>query len=133
EHHDSREGIIKATRDVTAQSKKIIFSLQRVKQLNKDAPPHIQQDIDTRLEEISKRLNGVAPDLQSINRYRYTSPPRCLDEFVEALSFANYLRHQTLITPEESQAAMPADLALTPHDYMYGVLDLFGELMRFAT
>ncbi|KAK7431201.1 hypothetical protein QQZ08_002241 [Neonectria magnoliae] len=133
EHHDRRERIIKASRDVTAQSKKIIFSLQRVKQLNKEPPPHIQQDIDTRLEEISKLLNGVAPDLQSINRYRYTSPLRCLEEFIEALSFAHYLRHQTLITLEESQAAMPADIILTPNDYMYGVFDLFGELMRFAT
>jgi predicted translin family RNA/ssDNA-binding protein len=28
---------------------------------------------------------------------------------------------------------MPADISLTPNDYMYGVFDLFGELMRFAT
>ena len=58
---------------------------------------------------------------------------RCLEELVEALSFAHYLRHQTLITPEETQAAVPADVSLTPHDYLYGIFDLFGELMRFAT
>lgn len=58
---------------------------------------------------------------------------RCLEELIEALSFAHYLRHQTLITPEEAQAAVPADISLTSHDYMYGVFDLFGELMRFAT
>lgn len=28
---------------------------------------------------------------------------------------------------------MPAGIYLSPHDYMYGVFDLFGELMRFAT
>lgn len=28
---------------------------------------------------------------------------------------------------------MPANIILTPHDYMYGIFDLFGELMRFAT
>ncbi|RGP79583.1 translin-associated x [Fusarium longipes] len=133
EHHDRRERIVKASRDVTAMSKKIIFTLQRVKHLNKDFPPHIQQDIDTRLEEISKLLSGIAPDLQNVNRYRYTSPLRCLEEFVEALSFAHYLRHQTLITPTQAQAAMPADMSLTTNDYMYGIFDLFGELMRFAT
>ncbi|KAI1064776.1 hypothetical protein LB507_000802, partial [Fusarium sp. FIESC RH6] len=127
EHHDRRERIVKASRDVTAMSKKI------VKHLNKDFPPHIQQDIDTRLEEIAKLLSGIAPDLQNVNRYRYTSPLRCLEEFVEALSFAHYLRHQTLITPTQAQAAMPKDIALTPNDYMYGIFDLFGELMRFAT
>ncbi|KAI5467571.1 Translin [Mariannaea sp. PMI_226] len=133
EHHDRRERIIKASRDVTAQSKKIIFTLQRVKQLNKGYPPHIQKDVDARLEEIKKLLTGIAPDLQSINRYRYTGPVRCLEELIEALSFSHYLQHQTLITPEETQAAVQADIILTPHDYMYGVFDLFGELMRFAT
>ncbi|GKU02496.1 translin-associated protein x [Fusarium langsethiae] len=133
EHHDRRERIVKASRDVTAMSKKIIFTLQRVKHLNKDFPPHIQQDIDTRLEEIAKLLSAIAPDLQNVNRYRYTSPLRCLEEFVEALSFAHYLRHQTVITPTQAQEAMPADMSLTPHDYMYGIFDLFGELMRFAT
>ncbi|KAJ3547992.1 hypothetical protein NM208_g1228 [Fusarium decemcellulare] len=133
EHHDRRERIVKASRDVTAQSKKIIFALQRVKNLNKDFPPHIQQDMDTRLAEIAKLLSGIAPDLQTVNRYRYTSPLRCLEEFVEALSFAHYLRHQTLITPAQTQASMPSEIELTPHDYIYGIFDLFGELMRFAT
>lgn len=45
----------------------------------------------------------------------------------------HYLRHQTLITTEATQAAVPAEVTLTPHDYLYGVFDLFGELMRFAT
>lgn len=107
--------------------------IYRVKNLNKDFPPHTKKDMDTRLEEISKLLNAIAPDLQGINRYRYTAPLRCLEEFIEALSFAHYLRNQTLITPEESQKSMPADITLTPYDYMYGVFDLFGEMMRFAT
>lgn len=89
--------------------------------------------MDTRIAEISNLLGSVAPDLQSINRYRYQPSMRCLEELVEALSFAHYLRHQTLITPEETQAAVPADVSLTPHDYLYGIFDLFGELMRFAT
>lgn len=45
----------------------------------------------------------------------------------------HYLRHQTLITIQQTEAAMPAGVALTPYDYLYGVFDLFGELMRFAT
>lgn len=56
-----------------------------------------------------------------------------MEELVEALSFAHYLRNQTLITPEETQAAVPADVLLSPHDYLFGIFDLFGELMRFAT
>lgn len=89
--------------------------------------------MDARLAEIAKLLGPIAPDLQSINRYRYQGTMRCLEELVEALSFAHYLRHQTLITPAAAQAAVPADVSLTEYDYMYGVFDLFGELMRFAT
>ncbi|KAK4084621.1 uncharacterized protein Triagg1_1101 [Trichoderma aggressivum f. europaeum] len=127
EHYDRRERVIKVSRDVTAQSKKI------VKELNKDFPKGIQQDVDTRLGEISKLLSTVTADLRSINRYRYGYSMKCLEELVEALSFAHYLRHQKVITLEETQAATPADVVLTPHDYMYGLFDLFGELMRFAT
>lgn len=28
---------------------------------------------------------------------------------------------------------MPTDIALTTNDYIYGIFDIFGELMRFAT
>ncbi|KAJ6789621.1 hypothetical protein PWT90_10895 [Aphanocladium album] len=118
QHHDRRERLVKVSRDVTAQSKKIIFALQRVKELNKELPPNIQKDMDTRIAEISKLLASVAPDLQSINRYRYQSTMRCLEELVEALSFAHYLRRQTLITPAEAQAAVPADVSLTEYDYI---------------
>jgi predicted translin family RNA/ssDNA-binding protein len=90
--------------------------------------------MDKRLQEISTLLNSISPDLQSLNRYRYQRQLSCLEELVEALSFAHYLRHQTLITPEETQSAVPADgVVLSPHDYMYGIFDLFGEMMRFAT
>jgi len=90
------------------------------------------------MAEISRLLASVAADLQSVNRYRYAWQMRCLEELVEALSFAHYLRHQKLITPAEAQAAVPLPegtppLELTPGDYMYGIFDLFGELMRFAT
>ncbi|OAA62240.1 Translin [Cordyceps fumosorosea ARSEF 2679] len=134
QHHDRRERLVKVSRDVTAQSKKIIFALQRVKELNKELPPNIQKDVDGRMTEIATLLGSVAPELQSsLHRHRYQSTLRCLEELVEALSFAHYLRHQTLITPAEARAAVPAGVSLTEHDYVYGVFDLFGELMRFAT
>ena len=58
---------------------------------------------------------------------------RCLEELIEALSFAHYLRHQTLISLEEAQAVIGTEIEMTPQDYLNGVFDLFGELMRFAT
>ncbi|KAK4675518.1 hypothetical protein QC764_504920 [Podospora pseudoanserina] len=167
QHHDRRERIIKASRDITALSKKIIFALQRIRKIDEELPKNIQAEIDTRLADISKLLATIAPEIQGINRYRYARSLMCLEELVEALTFLHYLKTQTLITPEqltpimedlvqkgitpsedvamtdasEPTAAAPEQpqeketpkVSLTQDDYLYGVFDLTGEMMRFAT
>lgn len=131
EHHDRRMKIGKVSRDVTALSKKIIFSLQRVRKLNQPLPARIQADVEERLKEIAGHLVTIEGDVAGMNRYRY--PLICLEEFVEAVSFSHYLQHQKLITPSETQEALPAQITLTPSDYVFGIFDLTGEMMRFAT
>ncbi|KLU91833.1 hypothetical protein MAPG_10782 [Magnaporthiopsis poae ATCC 64411] len=42
------------------------------------------------------------------NRYRYARQPACVEELVEALTFAHYLRHQCLITHGETVTANAA-------------------------
>ncbi|TRX91434.1 hypothetical protein FHL15_007658 [Xylaria flabelliformis] len=125
EHHDRRQRIGKVSRDVTALSKKI------VRKLSQPIPERIQTEIDGRIKEISELLETIQPDVQGMNRYRY--PLICLEEFVEAVSFAHYLRHQTLMSAAQAQAALPADIQLTAPDYVFGIFDLTGEMMRFAT
>ncbi|GKT41497.1 translocation protein SEC62 [Colletotrichum spaethianum] len=126
QHHDRRERIIKASRDVTALSKKIVNKLG-------DLPSFANKEIATRMEEIKNHLTAIEGDIQGINRYRYAHSLRCLEELVEALSFSHYLRTQTLISLDETAAAVPANVSITENDYMYGLFDLFGEMMRFAT
>ncbi|KAF2971014.1 hypothetical protein GQX73_g2563 [Xylaria multiplex] len=125
EHHDRRMRIGKVSRDVTSISKKI------VRKLSQPIPERIQTEIDNRLKEIAELLSTIQADVQGMNRQRY--PLICLEEFVEAVSFAHYLRHQTLMTPAEAQAALPADIQLTGSDYVFGIFDLTGEMMRFGT
>ncbi|KAI1298224.1 Translin [Xylaria venustula] len=125
EHHDRRMRIGKVSRDVTALSKKI------VRKLSQPIPERIQSEIDGRLKEIAELLETIQPDVQGMNRYRY--PLICNEEFVEAVSFAHYLRHQTLMTPADAQNALPVDIQLTAPDYVFGIFDLTGEMMRFAT
>ncbi|KAK2590841.1 hypothetical protein QQS21_011478 [Conoideocrella luteorostrata] len=132
EHYDLKEKIATASRDITSQSKKIIFALHRVKHLNQE-PPAIDRDIGAHLDKIHDSMRSIHPYLNPVSRYRYASSLRCLEEFVEAMSFMHYLRHQKLITFEEAQASIPLGVLITPHDYMFGVFDLFGEMMRFAT
>lgn len=51
---------------------------------------------------------------------------------MEAISFEHYLLHQSLITIPESLATLPPGIDLTGDDYVLGIFDLVGELMRFA-
>ncbi|RYP63012.1 hypothetical protein DL771_009467 [Monosporascus sp. 5C6A] len=125
EHHDRRMKVQKVSRDVTALSKKI------VRKLRQPIPQRIQSEIDERMKEIVGLLSTIEDDVQGMNRHRYSLI--CLEEFAEAVSFAHYLRHQTLITPRELSAALPLRIDLTPSEYVFGVFDLTGEMMRFAT
>lgn len=102
-----------------------------VRKLNQPLPTHIQCDVDGRLKEIAELLATIEGDVAGMNRYRY--PLICLEEFVEAISFSYYLQHQKIITFEEAQAALPVNITLTPSDYVFGIFDLTGEMMRFAT
>lgn len=133
QHHDRRERIIKASRDLTALSKKIIFSLQRVRQLQAPLPASVTKENDSRLSAIGDLFASVANDLQDINAWRYQRQiSGGVQEYMEAVSFQCYLEAQRLITYEEAQAKIPGGIVLTEDDYVLGLFDLVGELMRFA-
>ncbi|MCJ1251152.1 hypothetical protein MMC30_008383 [Trapelia coarctata] len=156
EHHDRRERIIKASRDITAQSKKIFQDLlsatvitaplcgghskesradcvDRARQLKTAIPEKVKQENAPRYETINGLFASVAPDMQGINAWRYqrqVSPG--VQEYVEAVSFQHYLETQRLITYGEAQGKLPGGVMLTEDDYLLGLFDLVGELMRFA-
>jgi predicted translin family RNA/ssDNA-binding protein len=133
EHHDRRERIIKASRDITAASKKIIFALQRVRLLKSDIPPKIAAETQDRSTGMHKQFQSIASDLAGINAWRYQRQiSGGIQEFIEAISFEHYLQHQRLITLEEASQSLPDGITLTGDDYVLGIFDLVGELMRFA-
>ncbi len=51
---------------------------------------------------------------------------------MEAVSFQHYLETQRLITYGEAQKMLPQAIHLTEDDYVLGLFDMVGELMRFA-
>lgn len=110
--------------------------------------------------EIAKLLASIAPEVQGINRHRYARSLVCLEELVEALTFRHYLKTQTLISDNDlgavvdglvqqgfsssdgdstmggsgaTQETKAPTIGLTYEDYLYGIFDLTGEMMRFAT
>ncbi|KAF2088733.1 Translin [Saccharata proteae CBS 121410] len=133
EHHDRRERIIKASRDITAASKKI------VRKLNQKLPPHVAKSTDPYWQTIRTAYASISPDLQGNNAYRYArNITGGHQEFMESLSFQHYLETQKLISYEESCAKLAelgaegGAIMLTPEDYILGIFDMVGELMRFA-
>ncbi|KAF1841886.1 Translin [Cucurbitaria berberidis CBS 394.84] len=139
EHHDRRERIIKASRDITASSKKIIFTLQRVRTVGQPVPAFVTKNNAPYWETIEKQYASIAADLQGLNAYRYShNITGGNQEFMEALSFQHYLEMQSLISYEESKSRISkmsgeaGDVSLTPEDYVLGICDMTGELMRFS-
>ncbi|KAE8355699.1 Translin family-domain-containing protein [Aspergillus coremiiformis] len=133
EHHDRRERLTKISRDITALSKKIIFSLQRIRKINAPLPPHITTETQTRFTQIQSLFNSALPDLTGPNNWRYQRQlSGAVQEFIEALSFHHYLQWQRLISLREVVAKLPAEVLVTGDDYLLGLFDLTGEMMRFA-
>lgn len=82
---------------------------------------------------MQKQFELIAPDLTGINAWRYQRQiSGGIQEYMEAISFQHYLVNQTLITFEESAQTLPEGITLTGDDYVLGIFDLVGELMRFA-
>lgn len=81
---------------------------------------------------------NMKPELTGDRFWRYqTQVSPGLQEYIEALSFAHYLEHGSLITFDQVQRTLcDADgvpyFPLTIADYLLGLSDLTGELMRFA-
>ena len=71
--------------------------------------------------------------MSSLNTYRYQrniSP--AIQEFIEAASFNHYIQYQKLISIDEVRNMLPKEILVTEEDYVMGLFDLTGEIMRFA-
>jgi predicted translin family RNA/ssDNA-binding protein len=76
--------------------------------------------------------------VQGLNAFRYPQITGGNQEFMEALSFHHYLETQTLISYNDAKARVASmsgsagAVLLTPEDYILGIFDMVGELMRFS-
>lgn len=130
---------IKASRDITAAAKKIIFTLHRVRGLHRQLPGHVVNANKQHYDNISTQIASVSRDLQALNAHRYARQiSGGCQEYVEAASFEHYLTDGSLLPYNEAVALMrrlDADgpgIELSPEDYLLGIYDMTGELMKFA-
>jgi predicted translin family RNA/ssDNA-binding protein len=115
------------------------LTTERIRQLDQPIPQHIQKANQQYWDVIKTQYGTIAPNLQGINAFRYShNITGGNQEFMEAATFQNYLETQQLMSYEEAATQAAAlggeggKVTLTPEDYLLGIFDMTGELMRFA-
>ncbi|EFN87433.1 translin-associated protein X [Harpegnathos saltator] len=154
--HDRYERIFKVNRDVAIESKRIIFLLHTIdKESKRDI---VLAGAKLRLDSVAKKLfRDIALELDGQDAYQFHRAYRAgLEEYVEALTFYEYLEnggctrdwtkleealtYYTTVKPSESSSetidleekpvTKMTRMLVTPTDYIMGMADLTGELMR---
>eukprot|EP00250_Pteridium_aquilinum_P012174 c20548_g2_i2 orf=545-1381(-) len=136
--HEKRERLVKASRDVTMYSKKVIFQVHRLNSKNKES---VLEQAERDLENVKKdHVTRVAKELQGSEfwKFRRAYTPG-MQEYVEAATFLEYCKNGRLLTLDdlnqsfaELKDASSNNFRLNLIDYLLGVGDLTGELMRLA-
>ncbi|KAE9597935.1 hypothetical protein Lal_00029604 [Lupinus albus] len=136
--NDKRERVVKASRDITMNSKKVIFQVHRLSKYNKDevlekAEKDLAAVTDQYISRLVRELQGT--DFWKLRRAY--SPG--IQEYVEAATFCNFCKSGTLLKLDEiNNTFLPlSDPSIEPLqinilDYLLGIADLTGELMRLA-
>ncbi|KAJ1693354.1 hypothetical protein LUZ63_010052 [Rhynchospora breviuscula] len=136
--NEKRERVVKASRDVTMNSKKVIFQVHRISKYNKEevlskAEDDLAAVTNQFMAKLVKELQGT--DFWKLRR-AYTFG---VQEYIEAATFCRFCKTGTLLNLSEINSSLLAlcDKSIEPLqinvlDYLLGVADLTGELMRLA-
>ncbi|XP_061402850.1 translin-associated protein X [Musca vetustissima] len=164
--HDRYERIVKMSRDITIESKRIIFLLHSI-DVRKNNKQKVLEEARTRLEKvIACNFKAIAEELHGHDPYQFRgaySPG--LQEFIEAYTFMEYIKYvendsegaggdeggemsdwnalqkkMTYPASEEKEVKDEEEITTSskastmffvdPNEYILGVSDLTGELMR---
>lgn len=138
ELNEKRERVVKASRDITMNSKKVIFQVHRISKYNREevlekAERDLAAVTDQHMSRLVKELQGT--DFWKLRRAY--SPG--IQEYVEAATLCKFCITGTLLNLDEINSTLlplsdPSHepLQITVLDYLLGLADLTGELMRLA-
>lgn len=140
DQNDRRERLIKASRDITSASKKVIFQLHRTEPGRADRTFKSASQMLERIRGIISSRVAVELQAGSESRFRRCYSPG-VQEYVEAREMLEYLQEGRLMGAERMQAEMDEVCEKDGHglrvrleegDYVLGIADVTGELMRQA-
>ncbi|XP_043581803.1 translin-associated protein X [Bombus pyrosoma] len=139
--HNRFERIVKFGRDITIESKRIIFLLHTIDKSNQES---VLNEANERLQKVAKTLfKSIAYELENQDPYLYLKAYRNgLEEYVEAVTFYHYLKcdnmkswleiEKTLTYRNKNNKLDNIQVFVSPYEYMLGIADLTGELMRLC-
>ncbi|KAI1896956.1 hypothetical protein AGOR_G00100240 [Albula goreensis] len=150
--HDKHERLVKISRDITIESKRTIFLLHRVTSVTN--VEEVLAEADAKLDGVRMKISQIAEELRGEDLFQFHRAfTPGIQEYVEAVSFQHFIRHRSLISLEEVnsklvflkdhkaedkdsctglQGAQVLTFQVTPTDYLLGIADLTGELMRMC-
>lgn len=119
--HDKKERIVKLSRDITIESKRIIFCLHRIRDEADPSREAILEEADTRLGDVRRNLwLQVAEELKGEDHHQYLRAYSAgLQEWIEALSFYYFLRNNKIISYEEVSKHLQFEESILPNKETY--------------
>lgn len=156
DRYDQRERVYKLSRDLTRFSKKVIFILQRpihenqtlslslsLSMNNSSAyglPPHLLRQARAAQEEVYTVIKALAQELNADETVSHRLSQQYsfgLQEYIESITFMHYLTDSSLLSLTDIESLIKHHTGeafhITPLDYLLGIADMAGELMRYAT
>jgi len=137
--NEKREQVIKVSRDITRFSKKVISLLQRAT-APLSRPALLEQaalDLKTVHGLFAAVQQQLGPDPADYFLHDRAFSPG-VQEYVEAVCFWHYIKSGKLGSKQEAEQEIAASnhgqrFPISDTDFLLGVCDSTGELMRFAT
>ncbi|CRK90055.1 CLUMA_CG003776, isoform A [Clunio marinus] len=137
--HDRHERLVKASRDVTIESKRIIFLLHNI-DARKNNKTAVLEEAKQRIEKLcTQNFLVIARELQGYDIYQYIRAISAgIQEFIEAFTFCEYLQDKELSDWNQIEKRFKYKTEdnneykfdLIPCEFMLGLADLTGEIMR---
>lgn len=142
EKNDRHERLVKVSRDITIESKRIIFLLHTIDE-RKDNKDRVLAEAADRLAKLCEtKFLAIAKEMENRDSHLHIRAFSAgLQEFIEALTFYEFSaelpisgwqeiteKHFTYREDEAPAAALTCPIP--PTEYMLGLQDTTGELMR---
>uniref|UniRef100_A0A915AWK7 Translin-associated protein X n=2 Tax=Parascaris univalens TaxID=6257 RepID=A0A915AWK7_PARUN len=148
DRNDRYERLVKLSRDITIESKRIIFQLHRYTAAKTDAEKEdLLKKAELRLDDLrQKQFFAMAKELLHLDQNLYNRAVTFgLQEYIEAWSFYTFIAKKDLLRigevadglrfekrDDEGKTIEKCFVEVSAMDYLLGLSDLGGELMRFA-